>query len=334
MRAATTLVWVAGWIASCAGAVQAAQMPVDSAAIDVVPVRPGLDMIRVAGENVAVEWGADGAVVVDTGAGADNDALVATIRRITSDAPIRYVIDTSASPDRVGGNAALASAGHAFSAGENGFGGGRFLSNFNAPIIAQANVLTALTQALGNGDAQAAALPTITYDYGRKSLSMNGQAIELMGEPAAHSDADSAVLFRGSDVLVVGDLVDMDHFPRIDLAHGGSVEGEIDALNRLIDEVVPVRPLFWHPGGTLVIPARGRLGEQEEIVQYRDMVTMVRDRVQALIEQHRTLAQIRAANPTAGFNTRYGAEGGPWTTDQFVTAVYQSLTAHPARKAR
>jgi cyclase len=303
------------------------------ASVDVLPVRPGLDMVIVNGENVAVQFGPDGAVVVDTGAPADSAALVAAIKRITPQ-PIRYIINTSASLDRTGGNAAVATAGHAFSAGENGISTGGFVKNFNAPIIAQANVSTALSATLGSGDSADAALPSIIYDYGQKNFSLNDQAIEVIGEPNAHSDSDSVVLFRGADVLVAGDILDMEHFPRIDVAHGGSINGEIAALNHIIDLVVPVQPLYWHPGGTLVIPARGRIGEQEEVVQYRDMVTIVRDRVQALLDQHRTLAQIRAADPTAGFKSRYGADSGPWTTDQFVASVYQSLTAHASRKGR
>jgi len=303
------------------------------AGVDVVPVRPGIDMVMVHGQNVAVQFGPDGVVVVDTGAPGDSAALLAAIQHITSE-PIRFIINTSASPDRVGGNAALSVAGHGFSQGEAGFGGGQFLGVSNAPIIAQANVLLTMASTAGAGSSSKA-MPSLTYDVGAKGFTLNGDSIEIMHIPGAHSNGDSVVMFRRADVLVSGDIVDMRHFPQIDLAHGGSINGEIAALNDLLDLTVPALPLYWHGGGTVVIPASGRLAQQEEMVQYRDMVTIVRDRVQGLIKQHRSLAQVRAADPTAGFDGRYGAEGGPWSTDQFVAAVYQSLTAaHAHRKGR
>ena len=173
-------------------------------------------------------------------------------------------------------------------------------------------------------------MPTLTYEVGAKGFSLNGESIQITHIPDAHSNADSIVMFRRADVIVAGDLIDMQHFPQIDLAHGGSIDGEVAALNELLDLTVPALPLYWHGGGSVVIPGRGRLAQQEEIVQYRDMLTIVRDRVQALLKQHRSLAQVRAADPTAGYDSRYGAEGGPWSTDQFVAAVYQSLTAAQA----
>jgi len=310
-----------------------ADMPASAPGVDVVPVRPGLDMVMVQGQNVAVQFGPDGAVVVDTGAPGDSAALLAAIRHITSE-PIRFIIDTSASPDRVGGNAELSVAGHGFSQGEAGFGGGHFLGVSNAPIIAQTNVLLAMTGAAGEGYSSKA-IPTLTYGAGDKGFTLNGDSIEIMHIPRAHTNGDSVVMFRRADVLVSGDIVDMQHFPQIDVAHGGSINGEIAALNQLLDLTVPALPLYWHGGGTVVIPARGRLAQQEEMAQYRDMVTMVRDRVQGLINQHRTLAQVRAADPTAGFDSRYGAQSGPWSTDRFIAAVYRGLTAaHGHRRGK
>jgi glyoxylase-like metal-dependent hydrolase (beta-lactamase superfamily II) len=303
----------------------------DMNGVDIVPVSSSISMVVVHGQNLTVEYGPDGAFVVDTGAPGDSAAVLAAIRHVTSE-PIRFVIDTSASADRVGNNAALSHAGVGFTAMETGFGGGRFVrSTASAPIVARVNVLTAMS-----GDAAAGyssdSMPTLTWSEGQQNFSLNGDSIEVVPVASAHTDGDSMVIFRRSDVIVAGDIVDMQHFPQIDVAHGGSIDGEIAALNRLVDIVVPALPLYWHGGGTVVIPARGRLAEAEEIVQYRDMVTIVRDRVKALIDQHRTLAQVHAADPTAGFDSRYGAEGGPWSTDQFVTAVYQSLTASHGRK--
>ncbi len=299
-----------------------------AAGTDILPVARNIDMLIVHGENIAVQYGPDGVIAVDSGAPGDSAAVLAGIKQISSQ-PIRFVIDTSASPDRVGNSAALSLAGKGLVPTENGFGGNRFQQDDPAPIMAQLNVLTTMSSAGGAGYSSDA-MPTITYTAaatGQKDMTLNGDSIEVVPVPAAHSDGDSIVIFRRADVIVSGDLVDMQHFPVIDVAHGGSIDGEVAALNRLVDIVVPGLPLYWHGGGTLVIPARGRLAQALEIVQYRDMVTMVRDRVKALVDQHRTLTQVRAADPTQGFNSRYGSESGPWSTDQFVTAVYQSLTA-------
>lgn len=295
------------------------------AGVNVVPVSRGLDMVAVHGTNIAVQFGPDGVVVVDSGASEDSATLLAAIKLITSNKPIRFIIDTSASPDRAGGNAALSIAGDGFIRNETGFGGNRFVSASNAPIIAQANVLTTLTATPGIDLAHA--LPTVTYGEGAKGITLNGDSIEMMRVEPAHSDGDSFVMFRRADVIVAGDILDMQHFPQIDLAHGGSIDGEVAALNRLLDLTVPALPLYWKGGGTVVIPASGRLAQAEDVVQYRDMVTIVRDRVKALIDQHRSLAQVRAADPTAGYAARYGAQSGPYATDQFVSAVYQSLMA-------
>jgi len=297
--------------------------------VDVVPVKPGIAMVNVHGENVVVQYGPDGVVVIDTGGPGDSAALLDAIKQLTS-GPIRFILNTSASPDRTGGNAQVSQAGHGFSQNESGFGGGRFVAMTNAPVVARLNVLTAMSGATPGYSQDA--LPSITYDEGQQNLSLNGDSIEMIPAPPGHSNGDSWVLFRQADVIASGDTVDMLRFPQIDVAHGGSINGEVDALNRLVDIVVPALPLYWHGGGTVLVPARGRLAQAEEIVQYRDMVTIVRDRVQALINEHRSLTQVKASDPTAGFNTRYGAKDGPWKTDQFVTAVYQSLTASHAHR--
>jgi cyclase len=154
---------------------------------------------------------------------------------------------------------------------------------------------------------------------------LNGEGIETLHQPAALADGDSMVFFRRSDVVVAGDILDSTRFPVIDLARGGSVQGEIDALNRLVELAIPSIPLVWREGGTLVVPGHGYVHEQLDVVEYRDMVTIVRDRVQALIEAGRSLDEVKAAAPTQGYTRRYGADTGPWTTDMFVEAVYRSL---------
>jgi cyclase len=168
------------------------------------------------------------------------------------------------------------------------------------------------------------ALPTEAFYPKRYTLRMNDEGIEILHLPAAHSDADSVVFFRGSDVVVAGDIIDKTRFPVIDIEHGGSVQGEIDALNKLIELAIPPIPFIYKGVGTYVIPGHGRLCEQMEIVDYRDMVVIVRDVIADMIKQGMTLDQIKAASPAKPYETQYGTQEG--STGAFVTAIYKSLT--------
>jgi glyoxylase-like metal-dependent hydrolase (beta-lactamase superfamily II) len=169
--------------------------------------------------------------------------------------------------------------------------------------------------------------PTETFTQRMKGFYLNHEGIEVIQEPAAHTDSDSIVFFRRSDVIVAGEIFDITRFPVIDVDRGGSIQGEIDALNHLLELTIPSIPLpYLEDGGTQVIPAHGWICEEADVVEYRDMVTIVRDRIQALITSGLNLEQIKAANPTNGYRRRYGAESGPWTTDMFVEAIYKSLT--------
>src|SRR5207244_1793526 len=133
--------------------------------------------------------------------------------------------------------------------------------------------------------------------------------------------------FRASDVLVVGDIVDANRFPVIDVARGGSVQGEIDALNHLIDLSIRPLPFVFAGPGTHIVPGHGHVYDKLDVVEYRDMVVIIRDVIRDMIRQGLTLAQIKAARPARSFARQYGSEAGPWTTDDFVEAVYSSLTS-------
>ena len=144
--------------------------------------------------------------------------------------------------------------------------------------------------------------------------------------PNAVTDSDSIVHFRKSDVIVTGDIFDMNHYPMIDLKNGGSLQGEIKALNFILDRTVYVHD---EDGGTLIIPGHGRVTDEWEVAEYRDMLVIIRDRVNDMIKKGATLAQVQAARLTADYDTRFGATSGPWTTDMFVEAVYNSLKNPP-----
>jgi glyoxylase-like metal-dependent hydrolase (beta-lactamase superfamily II) len=175
-----------------------------------------------------------------------------------------------------------------------------------------------------SASASAAGVPTESFHYARKYLFLNGEAIEVLHQPAAHTDSDVFAFFRRSDVVVAGDVIDTRRFPVIDIARGGSIDGEIAALNRLADLAVPSVPIVSREAGTMVIPGHGRLCDHFDVVEYRDMVTIIRDRVRELVDAGRSVDQIKAAGPAKGYAGRYGNDG-EWTTDKFVEAIYRSL---------
>lgn len=287
--------------------------------VSALEVRPDIQMLTIDGFNMAVQSGPDGVLVVG-GAGrtpGSCEALVAAVKQVAS-GPIRYIINTSADADQVRCNAVLAKVGHAFVPGVRGF---------DALVMAHHNALLRLISQPGP-QLEATAYPSATFSGKARNFNMNGQAVQVIWMPNAHTDGDSVVLFRRSDVVVTGDLFDPTRFPVIDLQHGGSIQKHLDALNELVNFlVVPSVPKVHRAGGTLVIPARGALSSHLDLVNYRGMLTVIKERVQSLIDEGRTFAQIKAADVTRGYTARYGSASGDWTTDDFIKAVYESLIA-------
>jgi cyclase len=298
--------------------------------LEVLQLRPNFFMIAGAGAHIAVQVGDDGVVVVDSGSAARADAVVSAIKRITA-RPIRYVIDTGPDPDHVGGNETVSKAGQTLFTNAGSIGiTGNFLGGV-ASILSHENVLQRISAPTGKASAYpVGAWPTETFDEARKYMYLNGEGIEVLHQSAAHTDGDVVVFFRRSDVVVAGDILDTTHFPVIDVAKGGTVNGEIAALNKLVELAIPSVPIVSREAGTLVVPGHGRVCDQFDVVEYRDMVTIVRDRVRDLIKAGMTLEQIKAASPARGYTRRYGADSGSWTTNNFVEAVYQSLVKEKA----
>jgi glyoxylase-like metal-dependent hydrolase (beta-lactamase superfamily II) len=291
-----------------------AQYSREFGAVSALQVRPDIYMLTVDGWNVVVETGQQGTLVIGTAPAAHCDDLVAAVRAV-SEGPVRYLVSVNGDASRIGCNTPLANIGQSFTRGTLGF---------VAPVIAHQNALLQLLS-LGQ-DLPATTLPSELYTRPVRSMVMNDQAIQVIWAPAAHSSGDSMVTFRRSDVVVTGDIMDTKRFPVIDVEHGGSIQGEIAAMNRVLSEfAVAVSPAFQRPGGTLIVPGRGQLCLQVDVLNYRDMLTIVRDRVQDLIEHGKNLQQVQATNPARGYTTRYGATSGDWTTTQFIAAVYQSL---------
>lgn len=298
----------------------------ENGGLEVVQVRPNFYMIAGAGGNIGVQIGSDGVVLVGAGTDAASGQVSAALKRLTN-LPIRYVIDVNADADFVGGNEKLAKSGFTIFTNALGNAGvaGTMTNGGAASILAHQSILNRMSARDAKPSYPGDAWPTEAFLQQRKALRMNDEGIEVLYQPAAHSDADSFVLFRRSDVVVTGDVMDTTRFPVIDLANGGSIQGEIDALNKLIDLTIAPTPYIYKDVGTYVIPGHGRLSEQMEVVDYRDMVVLVRDVVADLIKQGKTLDQIKAARPALPYETRYGTQ--PGVTSSFIESVYKSLTA-------
>jgi cyclase len=298
----------------------------DNSGLDVVKVRKNFYMIAGAGGNIGVQIGSDGVVVVNAGSAAAAGQALEAIKKLT-DLPIRYIIDTDAGADFVGGNEKLAKAGFTIftnALGNNGVAG-TFTNGGTAAILAHESVLRRMSARNANPTFPADAWPTEAFLHPRHALRMNDEGIEILYQPAAHSDADSFALFRGSDVVVAGDVMDTTRFPVIDIANGGTILGEINALDKLIELTIAPIPYIYKDVGTYVIPGHGRVSEQMEVVDYRDMVVSVKDNVEDLVKQGKTLDQIKATHPALAYETRYGTQ--PGVTDSFIEAIYKSLTA-------
>jgi glyoxylase-like metal-dependent hydrolase (beta-lactamase superfamily II) len=306
----------------------------DAAGLEVLQLRPNFYMIARPASNVGVQIGPDGVVVVNAGMQDASGELLSAIRKLTKE-PIRYIINTSADTDLVGGNRTLSKAGLRLGALTVRAGGPG--PDDAAFILAHEKVLERMRGMTPPFPADA--WPSETFDERRKALSFNGEGIEVLHQPAAHTDGDTVVFFRRSDVVVAGHIVDATRFPVIDVARGGSIQGEIDALNRLIELAIPAGPYLGIPngaitttdatlpGGTEVLTGRGRVYRQIDVVNYRDMVVIISDTIQHMINQKMTLEQIKAAAPAKGWEPEFGARSGPWTTNDFVEAVYKGLTS-------
>jgi len=281
--------------------------------------------------NVAAQIGDDGVLVVDTGTEALGEKILAEIRRLAGDKIIRFILNTHAHPDHTGGNAIIAKAGRSIIAGNFVGQAGAGAANL-AKIFAHEHTLRRLSGGEGSQPAASSeAWPTDTFFTKRNDLFFNGEAVQMLYQPNAHSDSDVIVYFRKSDVIVAGDVYINTTFPIINLQQGGSYTGIIAALNRLIEITVPKDK---QEGGTFVIPGHGRLADEADLVEYRDMNTILRDRFTDAIGRKMTLEQVKAARLVRDYEGRYGATQGFWTTDAFVEAAYRSLSPATAKPAR
>ena len=274
-------------------------------ALDTYHVQGNVYMVVGAGANVAVQIGDEGILVVDTGATATREQVLAAIRKLSPDKPIRWVINTSSDADHTGGNETVSQAGVT-------------VNGNPAAIVAHENVLARMTQE----NRPITEMPLNTFFEEGRDFAFNGEAVFIYHIPAAHTDGDIVVYFRGSDVLVAGDLFVTTTYPVIRLDAGGGVDGFVVGLNKMLDVAVPK---FLQEGGTYVIPGHGRVGDESDLLEYRDMVVIVRDRIASLVKQGKTLEQVMATKPALDYDLRYGNGNGAWTSAMFIEAVYREL---------
>ena len=295
------------------------------AEVHILPVQGNVYMLVGAGGNITLQVGDDGVLFVDTGVAQMSDKVLAAARSL-SDKPIRYIINTHMHPDHTGGNEAISKAGMTI-AGGNVVGDIGASAGNQATILAFQSVLDRMSAPTGQqAPTPEGAWPTETYTTPERKLFFNNEGIEIIHIPNAHTDGDSIVFFRRSDVISAGDIFVTNRYPIVDMQHGGNIQGVIAGLNRIIEIAIPAAiggNDVLQEGGTMVIPGHGRLCDVADVVFYQEMVTIIRDRVQDMIKKGMTLDQVKAARPTRDYDPRYGATTGIWTTDMFVEAVYK-----------
>ena len=293
--------------------------------IHVWPIQGNVSLLVGDGANMTVQVGPQGPFLVDTGAGKLTDKIIAAIGKL-SPRRIQFVVNTSVHADHTGGNVPIHAAGQDPSLFGSFFSNGRPDAGVFATLIAHQNVQDRM---IAEKIVPPDGWPIDTIIQDRRRKFHNGEGVEIFWMPNASTDGDVIVHFRKSDVIATGDIFDTTRYPFIDIAKGGSLQGEIAALNFILD-----RTLYEHDEdfGTLIVPGHGRICNEFEVAEYRDMIVIIRDSIQAMINKGATLAQVIAARPTIDYDTRFGATSGEWTTDKFIEAVYTSLKNPPAKK--
>jgi glyoxylase-like metal-dependent hydrolase (beta-lactamase superfamily II) len=285
--------------------------------LHLLPVQGNVYVLMGAGGNITLQirnvGTEDGVLLVDSGRAESSAAVLSAIHQITT-APIRTIINTSDNGQHSGGNIVLGQDGARLVTNQAGNNNGE---ERGAAIIAREEVMIRMIV----GGIEDCGWPNRTYSaYPRLTLFFNGEGIRIMHMPDAITDGDSVVHFRGSDVVSTGDIFNTDRYPPIDLDLGGSINGVVAALNELLEITIPA---LKNEGGTYVIPGHGRIADEADVAEYRDMATIIRDRIKTYVERGMSLEEVQEQHPTLEYDGRYDRGLSPET---FVEIVYQSLS--------
>lgn len=305
--------------------------PAPGGNVHVFPVRGNVYMLTGAGSNITVQVGQEFIIVVDTGLKPYASEVIEAIRSI-SPLPILFVVNTSSDEDHVGGNSKISEAGWSLpNPDREGRGpeqeqekdASRLVLPPGATIVANLKTINQIPEQTGK-------MAAITY--GPEGFKLyNNEPVVFYTMPKAHIDSDTLVFFRTSDAISAGEIFSTTRYPVIDTSKGGSVDGILNALNSIIDLMVPRES---EEGGTWVIPGHGHLSDRNDVVNYRDMVTIIRARIEDMAKRGMTLEQIKAARPTldydgiydSKYDSGYDSGSSRWTAAMFIEAVYRGVT--------
>ena len=259
------------------------------------------------GANIVVSVGDEGVFVVDTGAAAQWDNIIAAIRDL-SKKEIRWIVNTTLDPDHIGNNEKMSNAG-------------KTVNGNPAAIIAHEKLPMRMLKL--PVPVPVTARPVNTFFSEQRDLYFNDDPIFIY-RAQAHTDGDVFVHFRHADVIAAGETFLTTTYPNIDVANGGTTQGFIDGLRKILDLAVPKH---LEEGGTYIIPGHGRICDEADVLEYHDMIVIVRDRIRDAIKKGMTLDQVKAARLTRDYDLRYAAPSGPGSTANFVESVYRDLSA-------
>ncbi len=249
------------------------------------------------GGNIGICVGQDGTIMVDDQFAPLTTKIKAAIAKITPQ-PVQFLINTHWHFDHTGGN-------------ENfGREGAIIVSHVNSRERMIKDQFLALPN-VKQGAYSNPGLPKVTFQESM-SFHFNGETIKVFNVGRAHTDGDAIVHFVESNIIHMGDVFVRYIFPLIDEPHGGNIEGMIETLDKVAELANE---------DTRIIPGHGQVSKKQDLLDYRGMLTTIRDRVKILIEERKTLEQIIASNPTRGY------EGGTFVAkNDFVKIVYDNLT--------
>jgi glyoxylase-like metal-dependent hydrolase (beta-lactamase superfamily II) len=322
--ASTSAVVVASVVVTHLHAQQAERIPnvkaqkpaYDDGNVEALKVQGNVYLVAGSGANIVVQTDPDGLLVVDTSVPAMAEKVLAAIKTI-SPLPVRQIINTSAEAHHTAGNEMISKAGRNIYASVGG-GGAREPGRVQgAPIIATEKAMHRMAGLLGEPKRENVMWPDNTFAGLRKDWSWGGEPIDILYKPAAHSDGDLIVWFRKSDVIATGDILDTVKYPTIDLKRGGSIDGYLNALNDILDIMIPLQN---NQGGTLAVPGHGRICNEGDVAEIRDTMTIITDRIREMVKKGMSLAQVKQAKPTLDYD---GVFGDP---NAFIEAVFTDLS--------